>query len=169
MPLFSIHWSSSYNVQSTHAPSAWQGGISLFWRASETYEIGEVELRGPNVLSFQLVLGAMRWYIVGCYIPPTDLTTLTHVEQVWLACPKGCLPILLDDLNVNLTAPGNKQDETIAKQVDVMILVDMSSCFCQRHGINSQGRWTWQMRRGRRWVSLQRDYILGWAINLGRF
>jgi hypothetical protein len=45
-------WSSGYNVQSTHAPSRWQGGISLFWRASETYEVEEVELHGPNVLSF---------------------------------------------------------------------------------------------------------------------
>jgi hypothetical protein len=55
-----MHWSSRYNVQSTHAPSKWQGGISFFWRTSETYEIEEVELRGPNVLSFQLVLGTTR-------------------------------------------------------------------------------------------------------------
>ncbi len=59
-------WSSGYHVQATHAPSAWQGGISLFWRASDLYEIEEVELHGPSVLSFQLVLGAMRYYIVGC-------------------------------------------------------------------------------------------------------
>jgi hypothetical protein len=73
------HWSSGYNVRSTHAPSKWQGGISLFWRTSETYEIEEVELHGPNVLSFQLVSGAMRWYIVGCCILPTNLTTLMHI------------------------------------------------------------------------------------------
>jgi hypothetical protein len=48
-------WSSGYNIWSTHAPSAWQGGISLFLRASEKYEIKEVELCGPNMLSFQLV------------------------------------------------------------------------------------------------------------------
>ena len=52
------HWSSGYNVLSTHAPSKWQGGISLFWRASETYEVEEVEIRGPNVLTFQPVSGA---------------------------------------------------------------------------------------------------------------
>ncbi len=52
-------WSSGYNIRSTHAPSAWQGGISLFWRASERYEIEEVELRRTNRLSFQLILGAM--------------------------------------------------------------------------------------------------------------
>jgi hypothetical protein len=105
-------WSSGYNVRSTHAPSKWQGGISLFWRACETYEIKEVEICGPNMLSFQLVLGATRWYIVECYIPPNNLTTLTHVEQAWQACPRGCLPILLGNLNINLA--DNKCDETIA-------------------------------------------------------
>jgi hypothetical protein len=75
------HWSSGYNIQSTHALSKWQGGISLFWRTSEMYEIKEVELRGPNVLSFQLMSGATRWYIVGCYILPTNLPTLAHIEQ----------------------------------------------------------------------------------------
>jgi hypothetical protein len=125
------HWSSSNNIHSTHAPSKWQGGISLFWRASETYEIEEVEMRGLNVLSFQLVLGATRWYIVGCYIPPNDLTTITHVKQAWQAYPRGYLPIFLGDLNINLAAPRDERNETIAKQVDTMVLVDMSSHFCQ--------------------------------------
>jgi hypothetical protein len=151
------HWSSSYNVRSTHAPSKRQGGISLFWRTSETYEIEEVELRGPNVLSFQLVLGATRWYIIGCYIPPTNLTTLSHVNEAWRACPKGCLPILLGDLNVNLAAPCNKCDDTIAEQVDAMALIDMSNHFCQRRGRRSRGRWTWRMRRRRWWASSQCD------------
>ena len=84
--------------------------------------------------AFQLVLGATRWYIVGCYIPPTNLTTLMHVKQVWLACPKSCLPILLGDLNVNLAAPCNERNNTIAKQVDIMALIDMTSHFCQWRG-----------------------------------
>jgi hypothetical protein len=162
-------WSSGYHVQATHVPGAWQGGISLFWRASDLYEVKEVELRGPNVLSFQLVLGATRYYIVGCYILPNNLTTLTHVKQAWMACPKGCLPIVLGDLNVNLATPRKEQDETITKQVDTMNLVDMSSCFRQRRERNSHGRWAWRMRRGRCWVSSQCDYILGRATDLGRF
>jgi hypothetical protein len=50
-------WSSGHHVRATHAPSAWQGGISLFWRASDLYEVEEVEMRGPIVLSFLLVSG----------------------------------------------------------------------------------------------------------------
>ncbi len=162
-----MRWSSGYNLQSPHAPSKLQGGISLFWRASETYEVEKVELRGPNVLSFQLVSGATRWYVVGCYILPTNLTILTHFEQAWLACPKGCLPILLGDLNIKFAAPCNKHVDTIANQVDAMALTDMSSHFCQRGGRRSWGRWTWRMRRGRQCVSSQCDYILGRATNLG--
>jgi hypothetical protein len=45
----------------------------------------------------------------------------------------------------------------------------MSNHFCQRHGRRSWGRWTWRMRRGRRLVSSQCDYVLGRATNLGRW
>ncbi len=128
-----------------------------------------MELRGPNVLSFQLVSGATRWYIVGCYILPTGLTTLMHIKQTWLACQKGCLPILLGDLNINLAAPCNKHNDTITKQVDAMALIDMSSHFCQWQGRRSRGQWTWWMRKGRRWVSSQCDYILGRATDLGQW
>jgi hypothetical protein len=126
-------------------------------------------MRGPNVLSFQLILGATRWYIVGCYIPPTNLTTLTHVNEAWRECPKGCHPILLGDLNVNLAALCNERNDTIADQVDAMVLTNMSNHFCQWHGRRSQGRLTWRMRRGRRWVSSQCDYVLGRATDLGRW
>ncbi len=51
----------------------------------------------------------------------------------------GCLLILLGDLNVNLAAPFNKWDDMIAKQVDAMVLIDMSSHSCQWHGRRSQG------------------------------
>ncbi len=97
-------------------------------------------MRVPNVLSFLLMSGATRYYIVGCYIPPNNLTTLTHIKQAWMACSKGCLPIVLGDLNVNLAALREEHDETIAKPVDTMNLVDMSSRFRQRRGNNSNSR-----------------------------
>jgi hypothetical protein len=49
-----------------------------------------------------------------------------HVKQAWTACPKGCLPMVLGDLNANLAASRDKQDKTITKQVDNMNLVNMS-------------------------------------------
>jgi hypothetical protein len=104
-------WSSGYHVHATLVPNAWQGGISLVLRASDLYEFEEVEMRGPNVLSFQLVLGTTWYYIMGCYILPNDLTTLMHIEQAWLACPSGCTPIMLRDLNVNLAAPCDERKD----------------------------------------------------------
>ena len=87
------------------------------------------------------------------FIPArTDLGVklLTHVEQVWLACPKGCIPILLGDLNVDLPAACNERDEMIAEQVETMaLLVGMSSHFRQRHRRRSRGQWTGWMRRSR--------------------
>ena len=126
-------------------------------------------MQGLNVLTFQLMSGTTKYYIMGCYIPPNDLTTLMHIEQAWLDCPRGCIPIVLGDLNINLATLRDEHNETVAKQVDAMNLVDMSSHFHQRRGKNSHGQWTWRMRRGRRWVSSKCDYILGRATNLGQF
>jgi hypothetical protein len=47
---------------------------------------------------------------------------------------------LLEDLNINLAAPLNKRDNTIAEQVDAMALIDMTSHFCQQRGRRSQGQ-----------------------------
>jgi hypothetical protein len=53
--------------------------------------------------------------------------------------------------------------------VDAMALSDLSSHFLQRSGRRSRGRWTWRMRRGRRWISSQCDYVLGRVTDLGRW
>ena len=98
-----------------------------------------MEICGLNVLTFQLVLGP-RGYIIECYISPNNLTTLTQVKHAWQACPKGCLPIMLGDLNINFAALRDERDKMIAKQVDIMALVDMSSHFRQRRGEKSQGQ-----------------------------
>jgi hypothetical protein len=98
---------------------------------------------------------------VGCYIPPSDLETLAYIDKAWHECPKGAHPILVGNLNFNLRVPLTKREETIAKQVDAMDLVDMSRHFCQRLGNRLRGRWTWWMRREGRWISSQCDYFLG--------
>jgi hypothetical protein len=81
-----------------------------------------------------LMMGAIQFFVVGCYIPPSDLETLTDVDKAWRTCPAGAHPILVGNLNFNFCAPCTEQEETIAKQVDAMGLVDMSRHFCQRSG-----------------------------------
>ncbi len=133
-------FSSGYNVFASNAVSVRQGGVALFWKPNKIYEIKEWRVRGPNIITFVVVTGVERYYAVGCYIPPNNLTTLTHVEGSWNDCPKGHIPILLGDLNINLVSPRNEQDEMITEQVqDVMGLIDVSRQFKQRCQAKAQG------------------------------
>ena len=115
------------------------------------------------------MMGAIRFYIVGCYIPPSDLETLTYIYKAWNACPTDAHPILAGDLNINLRVPCTEQEEMIAEQMDSMLLVNMSRHFCQRSGKRLRGRWTWRMRREGRWISFQCNYFLGRETNHRRF
>ncbi len=90
-----------------------------------------------------VVSGGKRYYTMGCYIPPTDLTMLEHIEAAWIESSKGHIPILLGDLNIKLASPRNKRNELIAEHVgDIMGLVDVSHHFRQRRWTWSQDRWT---------------------------
>jgi hypothetical protein len=127
-------------------------------------------IRGPNVLTFVLVTGSCRFFAVGCYIPPNDLSTLTTIKQAWNECPRGHIPLLLGDLNINLHSPRDERDKQIAEVVeDVMGLTNLSRHFHQRSRGSVWGRWTWQMRRGRRWISSQCDYVLGRATDRRKY
>jgi hypothetical protein len=105
-------------------------------------------------------------FAVGCYIPLNDLSTLATIKQAWNKCPRGHTPILLGDLNINLCTPRDKRDEEIAQVVeDMMSLDDLSQHFHQQSQGSIWVRWTWRMRRGRRWIPSQCNYFLGWVNN----
>ncbi len=65
-------FSSGYNVFASNAVSVQQGGIALFWKPNKLYEIEEWRVRGPNVITFVVVMGVERYYAVGCYILPRE-------------------------------------------------------------------------------------------------
>ncbi len=140
-------YSSGYSVLALTAMSVRQGGIALFWRGNNLYEVEETQIWGANVISLHLMKGIVQFYIAGCYITPSDLETLTHIKQAWQACPTGAHLLLVGNLNFNFCAPCTEHEETIAEQVDAMDLVDMSRHFCQCSGKRLQGRWMWWMRR----------------------
>jgi hypothetical protein len=75
-------YSSRYSVLASTATSVWQGGIALFWRGNNSYEVKETQIWGANIISLQLRMDNARFFVVGCYIPPSDLETLTNVERV---------------------------------------------------------------------------------------
>ena len=52
-----------------HIREVW---AALCWKEVETYELEETKFYGPNVVSFRLITGRCNYYVVGCYIPPSD-------------------------------------------------------------------------------------------------
>jgi hypothetical protein len=164
-----IRHSSGYDVLALTAMLSSSGRISLFWRGINSYKVKEMQIWGPNVIYLHLMTGSIQFYVVGCYIPPSDLETLACIDKAWHECPKGAHPILVDDLNINLRAPRTAREETIAEQVDAIDLVNMFRHFCQRLGKRLQGRWTWWLRREGRWISSQCNYFLGRETNRRRF
>ena len=80
------------------------GGFAFLWEESELYELEEAKARGPNVVSFKIQIGTYHYYVVECYIPPSNVagTTLMCIEQAMAQMPKGCTPLIVGDLNVYL-------------------------------------------------------------------
>jgi len=89
--------SSGYSVVATNALSASQGSGALRWKQSNLFEVEETRTWGPHTISFQLVTGWDRVYIIGVDIPPSDLEALDQVRLAWQQCPKGCKPLLIGD------------------------------------------------------------------------
>ena len=62
--------SARYRVVATDAPIRHRGGVALFYRPLPMFKVEAIREYGPNVLSFKVVTGAQRWYIIGCYLAP---------------------------------------------------------------------------------------------------
>ena len=107
--------SSGYSVIATDALSRHRGGVALFYRSEPHFVVEAVEKFGPNVLGFQLAMGARQWYIVGVYIAPEDTETMERVvEAIWKK-PQGAELMVAGDLNANIAAPeGDQWAENIA-------------------------------------------------------
>ena len=123
--------SLGYDVLASTATSPSSGWVALFWRGNISYKVEETKIWGPNIISLHLMMGSIRYFVVGCYIPPSDLEALACIDKAWCECPKGAHSILVGDLNLNLRAPYTEREETIAEQVDAMDLVNMSRHFRQ--------------------------------------
>ena len=107
--------------------------MALVWiEDHEAFEVEAADFRTPNVLTFELVTGGDRYFVVGCYIAPTDTETVNHVRAAWDSCPEGCIPLLLGDLNASLRDPVSPRDDAIADMTDEADIIDLSRHFRQR-------------------------------------
>ena len=71
--------SAGYSVVATDAPSRNRGKVAVFYRPSPHFLVEAVRQFGPNVVGFQMELGARRWYIIGCYLTTDDTLTIESI------------------------------------------------------------------------------------------
>jgi hypothetical protein len=159
---------SGYHVIALKAASLHQGGIAVFWKPGHwDFEVEAVHVASPNILTFQLVMGGVRFLVTGAYIPPADTTGVDDLCTAWTKCPANCKPLLLGDLNTDFQAPQTEREEIIAKLLDKMNFLNRLWVFVQRRGWR-QGRgarWTWRQRRGGHWHQSQPDYCMTWGTD----
>ena len=94
---------SGYRVIALKATSPRQGGIALLWEEDhQEFEVEDVRVPTPNLLTFQLVTGGGRFFVMGVYIPPGDTKGVDDLRTAWASCPADCSPLLRGDLNIDL-------------------------------------------------------------------
>jgi hypothetical protein len=90
---------SGYRVISSKATSPQQGEVALLWeKGHQDFEVETVTIVSPNLLTFQLVTGegrGERYFGMGAYIPPGDMTGVDDLRTAWAARPTNCKPLLL--------------------------------------------------------------------------
>jgi len=105
---------SGYKILASKAASHNQGGIALLWKENhQGFEVESAKILTPNLLTFQFVTGDERFYCMGIYLPPADTMGVEDLRAAWEACPEGCMPLVLGDLNVNFSEPRDERDEVI--------------------------------------------------------
>jgi hypothetical protein len=154
---------SGYKILASKAASHNQGGIALLWKENHRgFEVESAKIVTPNLLTFQLVPGNERFYCMGVYLPPTDTMGVEDLRAAWEACPDGCMPLVLGDLNINFGDPRDERDEVIRDLIDDINLVDASRRYTPRRPRrqSTRARWTWRQRREGKMHYSQPDYVM---------
>ena len=90
----------------------------------------EVRPYGPNVLSFEVVSGRRRWYIIGCYLALEDARTIERFVTALGDQPRGTALVVVGDLNTDLgDVECNGRGAEIAAAITEAGLEDMAAHF----------------------------------------
>ena len=178
---------AGYKIRTAAATSAHCGGVALLYkegpRVQDLYRMENDRVVGKNVVSCEVVTGLRkkqrgwdetRYFIVGCYIPPSekDGTTRRLVEKALDSRPKGSIPIVLGDLNADLEFPRNRQEVILAAGIEKHGLGCLTRDFRvrrkgrrRRRHERTRGRWTFRKRMTNAageqyWARSKPDYFL---------
>ena len=161
-----------HKVLSTKALSKHQGGIALLWQPDhEGFEMEATRVVTPNLITFQLVTGDERYYVMGTCLPPNNTGGEgDDLWAAWEACPANCSPIVMGDLNINVEHPRDKREATFADLLDEINLVDTSRKFTlwQCSLQKARKHWAWHQKRRGRWIYSQPDYIMAREGSIAR-
>ncbi len=100
----------------------------------QDFEVEAVTIVSPNLLTFQLVTGEDRFFVMGVYIPPADTTGVDNLRVAWAACLTNCKPLMLGEFNIDLGTLQTKREEIIADFLDKINVTDTSRKYIQRKG-----------------------------------
>ncbi len=104
----------------------------VWWEGHTSFKVKSAKILCPNVLSFNLLTGTDQFYVVDCYIAPTNKTMACYIWAALDQCLKGFHPLLLGDLNACLWMPVSMRDNNICNMVDAAGLTNLSRHFtCQ--------------------------------------
>jgi hypothetical protein len=121
---------SGFKVILSKATSHSQGGIFLLWNTGNaSFEVEAAKIITPNLLTFQLVTGYERFYVMGIYIPPNDTMGVDALHAALASCLANCVPLVLGNLNINFEHPWDVWEEQIAKLLDEIDLLDTTQKF----------------------------------------
>ena len=111
---------SGYTIMCSKAVSGHQGGVAIMWKENDPkFEVESVLFNnGPNIVTFQVTTGDERFYVIGIYVPPDCSKGVDDLRGAWEACPQGCKPIVLGDLNINFGYPRDEREEIIVDLLD---------------------------------------------------
>jgi hypothetical protein len=84
---------------------------------------------GPNIVTFQLTTGNERFYVIKIYVPPDCRKRVDDLRNAWEACPLGCKPAVMGDLNISFGFPRDEREEVIVDLLDEINLIDTSRRF----------------------------------------
>ena len=108
--------------------------------------VENVQVIGPNIVYCEMVTGRhKRWYIVGCYLPPSDKEGVTQrmVIDALKNRPKGTCPIVIGNLNSDLAFPRDIQEEILSSVMTVMTLTCASNGYrARKKQKKTKGKWS---------------------------
>ena len=130
---------SGVNTVVSEVHMANSSGVALLWKESDLHDLEEAEVRGPNVIHFELMMETDHYYVVGCYIPSsiTALATLQNIDQEIMHILKEYTSMVADHLNNMLKFTQNSRDETVVKVIDIQSHVFHAS-FCALSATTNQ-------------------------------